>query len=73
MLKRSRSSDGLVSHIGFWHVRDSSALPSAADEQAMLELLGYTPGMLLLALRTLPADSITQHPASDICAKVLIT
>jgi hypothetical protein len=47
---RREQSNGLVSHIGFWHLHQGSPVPSTTDRQAMQQLLGYAPRMLLLVL-----------------------
>jgi hypothetical protein len=47
---RRDQSRGLVSHVGFWHVHQGSSAPSDTDRQAMRQLLGFAPRMLLLVL-----------------------
>lgn len=46
---RARSR-GLLSHIGCWHTHLGSAMPSETDRQAMSDLLGHAPRLLLLIL-----------------------
>jgi len=71
---RSDRSNGLERHIGFWHVsRDGMAPPTAADERTLVELLDYSPGLLLLTVITTHPQPPTDQQPPDLRVKVLLT
>ena len=60
---RREQSRGLLNHIGFWHVHKGSPMPSGTEREAMRQVLGLAPRMLLLVLGVPERSAIPGSPA----------